>query len=70
MGHCFDLVTGIIATVVAMLRQEVMARILDGRIDPANAEQAWRMLDDGKWTAQAVDNAAWFASRAKKGREV
>jgi hypothetical protein len=65
-----DFTTGAVAFVVAMIRQEIMARILDGRIVAEEATTAWRTLDDPRWTPQAQENAAFFAQWAKKGREV
>jgi hypothetical protein len=60
-----DFTTGAIAFVVAMIRAEIMARILDGRIDAANAEAAWRTLDDPRWGRQAEENAMWFRAIAQ-----
>jgi hypothetical protein len=58
MPEAFNLVTRLIAFTLSALRQEIMRRILDGRIDPANAEAAWAVLNDPRWNDQCKANAA------------
>jgi hypothetical protein len=57
MAEAFNMVTRIIAASADIVRQEVMRRILNGKIDAANAEKAWAMLNDPRWNDQCIINA-------------
>jgi hypothetical protein len=56
MQRLFDFITGLIAYIVNALRQEIMRRILNGRITGEAATDALAMLND-RWTPQHEANA-------------
>jgi hypothetical protein len=62
MPQLFDLVTGLIAAVVDMLRGEVMERVLDGQISGDAATDALATLHE-RWSPQAEANARWFRAK-------
>jgi len=63
MPQLFELITGVIASIAAMLRDEIMRRVLDGRITGGEATAALALVNE-RWTPQAQENASVFQARA------
>jgi hypothetical protein len=62
-GGPSEYLTGLVARIVALLGEEVMGRLLDGRINGEAATAALATLND-RWTPPAEANAEWCSARS------
>jgi len=58
-----DILTGLCAYIALLLRDEIMARILDGTVPAYDATIALAVLNRFDSNPQSLENAAWFISK-------